>query len=121
LGKFYDKLLIVLRQPSVRNGRWQLLECVPAWDGNWTADCFVAFAWQGPDSERLLVAVNYAPNQSQCYLRLPFTDLRGSQWRLADQIGSATYDRDGNDLQSRGLYLDMPPWQASVFSLKVHH
>ena len=28
-------------------------------------------------SERLLVAVNYAPNQSQCYVRLPFADLGG--------------------------------------------
>ena len=36
---------------------------------------------------------------------------------LQDQIGDAIYDRDGNDLQSRGLYLDVPPWQASVFSL----
>ena len=32
-------------------------------------------------------------------------------------LGDATYDRDGNDLQARGLYLDMPPWQASVFAL----
>ena len=32
-------------------------------------------------------------------------------------MGSATYDRDGNDLQSRGLFLDMSPWQTAVFSL----
>ena len=51
---FYDRLLAVLRQPVVRDGRWQLLECVPAWDGNWTSDCFIAFAWQGPGDERLL-------------------------------------------------------------------
>jgi hypothetical protein len=24
---------------------------------------------------------------------------------------------EGNDLQARGLYLDVPPWQAHVFSL----
>ena len=78
----------------------------------------MAFAWQGPGGERLLVAVNYAPNQSQCYVRLPFADLAGSQWRLQDQMGSAVYDRDGNDLQSRGLFLDMSPWQAAVFSWK---
>ncbi len=48
LAKFYDRLLAVLRQPCLRDGRWQLLECVPAWDGNWTSDCFIAFAWQGP-------------------------------------------------------------------------
>ena len=46
LGKFYDRLLAVLRQPVVRDGQWQLLECVPAWDGNWTWDCFLAFAWR---------------------------------------------------------------------------
>jgi len=27
------------------------------------------------------------------------------------------YERDGGDLQSRGLYLDVPAWQASVFAL----
>ena len=32
-------------------------------------------------------AVNYAPNQSQCYVRLPFADLGGRQWRLEDQLG----------------------------------
>jgi hypothetical protein len=142
LAKFYDRLLAVLRQPLLREGRWQLLECTPAWDGNWTCDCFLVFAWQWSDEERLrfavkdaanqssrmehfdpprlrlLVAVNYAPNQSQCYVRLPFTDLANSQWQLQDLLGDSTYVRDGNELQARGLYLDVPPWKASVFSLK---
>ena len=117
LTQFYDRLLAVLRRPVVRDGQWQLLECVPAWDGNWTWDCFLAFAWHDSGAERLLVTVNYAPNQSQCYVRLPFTDLSNSQWRLQDVLGDATYDREGNDLQARGLYLDAPPWQASVFAL----
>jgi hypothetical protein len=119
LAKFYDRLLAVLRQPVVREGNWQLVECVPAWDGNWTCDCFLVFAWQSSGEDRLLVAVNYAPNQSQCYVRLPVTGLGNRQWRLQDLLGDATYDRDGNDLQSRGLYLDMSPWQTSVFSLQV--
>jgi glycosidase len=117
LAKFYDRLLTVLRQPVVRTGRWQLLDCRPAWDGNWTWDCFLAFSWQGSAEERLLVAVNFAPNQSQCYVRLPFPDLGNHPWRLRDLLGDAAYDREGNDLQARGLYLDVPPWRASVFSL----
>lgn len=117
LGQFYDRLLGVLRQPVVRDGQWQLLECAPAWEGNWTWDCFLGFTWQAPGRDRLLVAVNYATNQSQCYVRLPFTDLAGGQWRLQDQIGTVSYDRDGNELTSRGLYLDAPPWQTCVFSL----
>ena len=116
IQEFYERLLAVLREPVVRSGQWQVLPCVPAWEGNWTCDCFVTFAWQGPGGERLLVAVNYAPNQSQCYVQLPWADLAGSQWRLHDQMSSVTYDRDGNELQSRGLYLDMSPWQTAVFS-----
>jgi glycosidase len=118
LAMFYDRLLAVLRQPLLRAGRWQLLECTPAWEGNGTWDCFLAFSWQGSREERLLVAVNYAPNQSQCYVRLPFMDLGNRPWQLQDLLGDSTYDRGGNDLQVRGLYLDVPPWKASVFSLK---
>jgi glycosidase len=118
LGKFYDRLLAVLRQPALRDGRWQLLQCVPAWEGDWTWDCFLAFGWESPDGERLLVAVNYAPQQSQCYVRLSFADLGGKKWRLQDEVGDACYDREGNDLSLHGLYLDVPPWQTHVFSLK---
>lgn len=117
LGQFYSSLLAILRNPVVRNGQWQLLECTPAWKGNWTSDCFLASAWQSPDGDRLLVAVNYAPNQSQCYVRLPFRDLDGGQWKLADQLEDVVYERDGKDLQVRGLYLDTPPWKTSVFAL----
>jgi hypothetical protein len=115
LKQLYQQLLGVLGHPVVREGSWQLLECVAAWEGNWTWDCFIAFAWQGP-GERLLVVVNYAPNQSQCYIHLPFADFGSGQWRLEDLVGNEVYDRDGGDLQSRGLYVDMAPWKASVFS-----
>jgi Alpha amylase, catalytic domain len=117
LEQFYDRLLALLRQPVVRDGRWRLLECQFAWEGNLTWDCFVAFAWQHTERERLLVTVNYAANQSQCYVRLPFPDLGNGTWRLQDLIGDGVYDREGSDLESHGLFLDTAPWQASVFSM----
>ena len=64
------------------------------------------------------MAVNYAPHQSQCYVRLPFPDIGGRSWRLKDLMGPASYDRDGNDLMSGGLYLDVAPWQCHVFEMK---
>jgi hypothetical protein len=115
--QFYDGLLTVLRRPSVKDGQWRLLECGPGWDGNWTSDCFIAWCWQGHDGQRLLVAVNYAANQSQCYVRLPFADLNGRSVQLKDLMGAAAYDRDGTDIVSRGLYLDLPPWGYQVFEL----
>jgi hypothetical protein len=115
---FYDRLLSVLRESEVREGQWQLLECLPAWDGNWTADSFVAFAWQGDGDERLIVTANYAPHQSQCHARLPFVGLSGHTWRLQDQLSNDVYDRDGCDLLARGLYLDEGPWRSRIFKLE---
>jgi hypothetical protein len=117
LERFYDKFLAVVKSPVVRDGRWQLLDGLAAWDGNWTRDCFVAFAWEGPEGERMLLAVNYAENQSQCYIRLPFADLGGKTWRLRDLLGPASYHRDGDGLQGRGLFLDMPPMGYHAFEI----
>ena len=119
LKEFYDRLLKTLRRPAVRDGQWQLLESVRAWDGNWTNECILASIWQGVENERILVAVNYANNQSQCRVPLPFGDLAEKSWRLQDQLSSAVYDRDGNELQVPGLYLDLEPWQACIFVLKA--
>ena len=118
LQQFYDHLLAVLRQPIVRDGQWRLLECAPAWHGNWTSDCFIVWSWETPDGQRRLVVVNYAGNQSQCRVRLPF-DLTGRTVRLKDLLGDASYDRDGGDLVSRGLYLDLPPWGHHVFEVSA--
>jgi hypothetical protein len=118
LQQFYDRLLSALRVPALREGHWQLLECTAAWDGNWTWDGFLAFAWQGPGGERLLVTVNYAAIQGQCYVRLPFTDIAGRSVRFNDLMGPASYDRAGNDFVLRGLYLDLPPWGYHVFEMK---
>lgn len=119
LGQFYQRLLTLLRRPLLRSGQWHLIEASPAWVGNWTSECLVAFAWQGSGGERLLVAVNYAPNQSQGYLRLPFPDLAARHWLLNELLGGASYEREGDDLNSRGLYVDLGPWRSHVFELKA--
>jgi hypothetical protein len=119
LKHFYEQLRAALRRPVVRNGSWQLLDCASAWDGNSSSSAFIAFAWQNRGGDRLLVAVNYAPHQSQCYVRLPFQDLNVKLWRLQDLLSDARYDRDGNGLQSHGLYLDLAPWQYHVFEMSA--
>lgn len=118
LREFYHRLLGILHRPAFRDGQWQLCDARPAWDGNATADAFIVFAWTGPDESRHLVVVNFAPHQSQCYVPLPYRDLSQHRWRLHDQLSPALYDRDGKELEFRGLYLDAAPWQASVFTFE---
>jgi hypothetical protein len=71
--------------------------------------------WTGTTGERRVVAVNYAANQSQCYVRLPAFGGRGVTFR--DVTGPSAFERDGHDLDARGLYLDVPPWGYHVFEV----
>lgn len=114
---FYRRLLGALQHPTVRNGDWQLLECLPVSNDNSSRDSFIAFAWQNSGSQRLLVAVNYSGHPGQCYVRIPFPELGERPWQLRDLLSDATYEREGSDLQTHGLYLDVAPWQAHVFAM----
>jgi hypothetical protein len=117
IGAFYDALFACLKDPAFRDGHWQLLDARPAWEGNGSNDAFIVFAWTGPGVLRRLVAVNYAGHQSQCYVALPWRDLDGRRWRLRDRLSEALYERDGTELSTRGLYLDLPAWGYHAFEV----
>ena len=117
LAEFYRDLLRCVHQDVARDGEWQLLNGTAAWEGNWTSDCFIGFAWR-KGSEMLVAAVNYAPNQSQCYMQLPWLNTKQGTLRLVDQMGPSVFEREAGDLQSKGLYLDMPAWGYHVFAVR---
>ena len=119
LEKFYEKLLSVLHQPIFRTGNWKLLECYPAWEENRSHDNYICFAWEEEsDNKKVLVVVNYSPGKSQCYVKLPFTGLNNKTFQFKDLFSGVVYDREGDDLQSKGFYLDEPGWKYYVFMIK---
>ena len=103
---------------SLRDGRWSLLECVPAWHDNATSDNFIAFRWERDPHEWLCVVVNYSPQQSQCFVRMSFPELAGRTVRFQDLLSPDCYDRPGDDLLSRGLFVDIPAWGYHVFDVQ---
>ncbi len=116
--EFYGQLLEILKNPALKCGAWQRLPARPAWEGNESWDAFIAHSWQGTDGERVLVVVNYSSQPGQCYLPMPFYEFQNKPVRLDDLLSSASYDRQGNELIERGLYLDLGPWSYHVFTLK---
>ena len=120
IAAFYTNLLRALKQtPTFRDGAWSQIEPQPAWAGNWTSDNFIAYVWAGENDARYVIVVNYANNQGQCRLPLPFSEFRGNRVRLTDMIGSEVYDRDGSELLDPGLYIDHAPWHFNVFELRM--
>jgi hypothetical protein len=116
LRAFYDRLLAVLARDEAHEAAWRLCECRAAWEGNTTWDRFVVLSWDGL-SGRLLAAVNYGPTQAQCWTQFPFEGL-GGRFVLRDLLSDVRYERDGSQLASAGLYLDMPPWGRHVFAVE---
>ena len=120
IAPFYAKLLHVLKGTGAfRDGTWSQIQPSPAWSDNGTSDGFVAYAWAGEDASRHVVVVNYAGNQGQCRLSLPFPELRGKQVRLTDVMGTEIYDRDGSELVGPGLFIDHAPRHFNVFALQA--
>ncbi len=118
LMEFYRDLLDCVDREQVRSGDWELLNSRAAWEGNWTSDCFIGFAWSKAGQERLIVVVNYAPNQSQCYMWLPIDDSSAGSVRLVDLMGRDVFERSVDELRAKGLYLDLAPWGYHIFSMK---
>ncbi|WP_058996456.1 alpha-amylase family glycosyl hydrolase [Leptolyngbya sp. NIES-2104] len=115
-NRFYRQLLACLQSPVLRSGRWQLLNCTAAWEGNSTWRDFISFGWEDDEQNRVLVIVNYASHASQCYVTLPYSDLAGQTYLLKDFMSLTIYERPGDSLVS-GLYFDMPAWSYHVFEL----
>jgi glycosidase len=117
---FYQKLLTCLRLPIVRDGDWQLADCYPAWHDNWSSDQLIAFSWRSREGKRLLAIVNYAPQDSQCYLKIPGAgDLANHNYQLQDLMSPAMYDRPGDLFLSNGVYFDLPAWGYHIFQLNL--
>ena len=74
LSALYDRLLALLHHPTVRDGNWRTVESTPAWEGNWTSGCFVAWLWTGTAGNSWLVAVQLCC-EPKPMLRSPAADV----------------------------------------------
>jgi hypothetical protein len=115
ITRLYQELFAALKTGAVGGGEGRLLRPRPAWADNHSAENFVLIQWQMRAPEFDLVVVNLSPQRSQCYAPLSAGELSKHDWILKDLFGEERYERFGNDLQTKGLYLDVPPYAAQLF------
>jgi len=111
----YEKLLGALRQTSIGRGEWRLLKAQPAWTENPTHQHIAIVQWQTDSRAFDLVVVNLSAVQSQCYAPLTAASLDKFNWHLVDLVGDEVHERQGDALNTRGLYLDLAPHAAQLF------
>ena len=74
---------------------------------------------KGPTTSGCSWSVNYAPNQSQCHVRLPFADLGRRAGGSQDQLGDAATTGTATICNPRPVPGHAPGWQIHVFSLNI--
>ena len=109
LVAFYRSLLSTTHADLFHDGEWHLCER-HGWPDNASFHNIVAWSWQ-LETERTLVVVNLADHRSQAMVQLPWDDLRGRTWRLVETLNWECYVRDGDELGTAGLFVELDAWR----------
>lgn len=115
LETFYRTLLGAMAREKLRTGQWQLCER-SGWPDNASYLNLVAFFWSGEET-RHLILVNLSDGPAQARVRLP-EELGGGNWRLSDLLSGESWERDGTEMVTSGLYVELTPWKGNLFRLE---
>ncbi len=115
LQDFYRRLLKDIGGDGITGGEWRLLERT-GWPDNASYQNILAWTGRSGDRRRLTV-INLSDSPSQARIRLPWDDLEGRSWRLTDELSGAVYaPRDGDEMRSPGLFVDLGAWDYNILS-----
>jgi hypothetical protein len=117
LAAWYRRLLAAVADHHVRSGEWRLLDCT-GWPDNQSCRDLLAWSWSGNGDGRRLAVINLSGQPAQAVIRLGWPDVAGRTWRLADLLQEQVFKRDGDELASSGLYVDLPPWHSHLLALE---
>jgi glycosidase len=109
LQDFYHRLLDAAGSDCFDDGDWKLCDR-NGWPDNSSWNNILAWCWKWGE-QRYLVAVNFSDHKSQASIRVPWQDIGGAKWRLVDVLSGERFDRDGQQMQDPGLYVDLEGWK----------
>lgn len=118
IREFYTDLLSITDMPAFHDGRWALLEIVRSWENNESYRNLMAWEWRTAERWKV-VAINYSPQQSQGWLRLGTLPELPDEVIFLDELTDTTYVRNKGELGSKGLYVDLKPYQAHIMDAAV--
>ncbi len=114
ISDFYDKILHITQHDIFRKGEWRLLETLPAYDKDPTFPNIPAWLWTD-QSEKRLVAVNYADTISTCRIKLEI-ETNEKDFELTDLLHDQSYIRSVEEVCSIGLYIELKAYQSHIFA-----
>jgi hypothetical protein len=113
LRAFYRKLLKTVANPLFHDSQWGLCERT-GWPDNPNFQNLVAWSWTDI-GQRCLVVVNLSDSPARARVGVPWNNVHGETWVLSDVLSGATFDQAADEIQRRGLYVDLGPWDCHLF------
>ncbi len=120
LRAFYDRLLHAVGGEAFRRGTPVRLEPRATWGGDPSHSGFVAWLWVGPRRSLRLAIANLGASTGRCFVPLSVPDFAGRTIVFEDLLSDVRYERDGEDLLDRGLYVELPPDGHYLFRIRGH-
>jgi glycosidase len=115
LRTFYARLLRAISEAQIGSGEWRLCECA-----SWSDDSYhqlVTWCWSRSHA-RHLVVVNLSGARAAGRVWLPWDDLAGRTWRLADRLSADSFKRSGDELARDGFCVALDAWKAHLLALE---
>jgi glycosidase len=112
---FYTKLLRSINGQVFRQGDWNLYDRA-GWPDNTSFEDIVAWSWNR-NGERYLIVVNLSERAAQARIKVSWHGLQGKHCNLTDQLSDGVYERDGDEMSSAGLYVDLQPWGLPLLTI----
>jgi glycosidase len=113
LVHFYTQLLEATNRPIFREGQWTLCTRT-GWPDNPSFQNLLAWSWQ-KDREQFLCVINFSDRAAQGRVQIPWPKVAEHKVQLTDYFSGNTYERDGSELISPGLYVALEPWSFHFF------
>jgi glycosidase len=113
----YAAIFEALQGTAVGRGEAHVLETA-GWPDNQSHAAITAVQWQSPGDVKSfdLVLCSQASHRVQGIVKLTAQGLKNGTWALSDRLSDEKHTRDGEDLVNEGLYVDLPPHAAQLFS-----
>ena len=111
---FYRDLLRIVDMASQDEAHWSLCN-LTGWPDN--QSCLDLLAWEWINKvKRLMIITNLSDHPSQGLVKSDLPFLPGRNYQLQDVITGQVFDRNADELNADGLYVNLKAWGMHVLS-----
>lgn len=117
IKSYYYKLLRITTDLTFRKGEWIMLDPLPAATSDFSFENILVWQWKY-ENHLIVVAINYSGSTSRC--RVKFETPKDKMiLNLNDILNSVSYERSVEEINERGLYIELKPYNSHIFSINI--